>query len=394
MNASGMFTRHSGFSVKAVPVTALAAVLLIAAGCTGGKKDNQAQAPRSAPVTIATVVQKDMPVQVRAIGNVESPISVAVKSMINGEITSVHFKEGQDVMKGALLFTLDRRPLEADLRRAEATLAKDIATATNARVDARRYAALEKEGVIARQQSEQMESSALAAEELVRADRAAVENARAQLQYATIYSPITGRTGNLSIQLGNVVKANDTPSLVTINQLSPIYVTFTIPEQFLSEVKRYMALHTLTVEASIPNDSQPAVGNLTFVDNAVDRQTGTIKLKATFENADRRLWPGQFVNVTMTLTTQPNAVVVPAQAVQAGQEGAYVFVVKADNTAESRPVKIARTVAGQSVVESGVQPGDRVVTDGQIRLVPGIKVDIRNGNTSSADASASQGGQS
>ncbi|MFB3916587.1 MAG: efflux RND transporter periplasmic adaptor subunit [Terriglobales bacterium] len=380
--------------MKAASLGVLAGALLWTAACTGGKKNDQAQAPRSAPVTVATVVQRDMPVQIHAIGNVESPTSVAVKSMVSGEITSVHFKEGQDVKKGALLFTLDRRPLEAELRRAEATLAKDIATATNARVDARRYAALAREGVIAQQQAEQMESSARADEELVQADRAAVENARAQLQYTTIYSPITGRTGNLSIQLGNVVKANDTPSLVTINQISPIYVTFTIPEQFLSEVKRYMVLHKLAVEASIPNDSRPAVGTLTFIDNAVDRQTGTIKLKATFDNADRRLWPGQFVNVTMTLTTQPNAIVVPAQAVQTGQQGTYVFVVKADNTAESRPVKVARTIAGQSVVESGVQPGDRVVTDGQLRLVPGAKVEIRNGSTSNAEASGSQGTQS
>lgn len=365
-------------AAKLATALALPAVIVVLAACGTGKKQEQSAAPRTVPVTVAMAVQKDMPMQINAIGAVESMNTVQVKTMINGEITSVPFKEGQEVRKGQMLFTLDRRPLEAELRRAEATLAKDRATAMNAKADALRYAALGKEGVVAQQTTDQMQTAAAASEELVRADEAAVQNAKVQLQYAQIASPITGKTGNLTVQLGNVVKANDA-ALVSINQMEPIYVTFTIPEQFLAEVKRYMAQHKLTVAAAVPNDPQPATGTLTFVDNTVDRQTGTIRLKGTFENKDRRLWPGQFVNVTLTLATQPNAIVVPTQAVQSGQQGQYVYVVKSDNTAESRPVKVSRTIAGQAVVETGVQAGDKVVTDGQLRLVPGAKVDIRGG---------------
>ncbi len=372
----------------------VAAVLLgigLLAGCGQGKQP--ARVAAAVPVTVATAVQKDVPVQITAIGTVESMTSVAVKSMLNGEITSINFKEGQDVKKGQLLFTIDKRPTEADLRRAEATLAKDMATAENARADARRYQALFKEGVVASQQAEQMQTAADAADALVQADRAAVTNARVQLVYTNIDSPINGRTGNVTIQLGNVVKANDLP-LVTINQITPIYVTFTIPEQFLGEVKRYMAQRRLTVTAAVPNDAKPAEGMLTFVDNTVDRQTGTIKLKGTFANSDRRLWPGQYINVTLTLTTQPNAVVVPSQAVQNGQQGQYVFVVNKDMTAESRQVSVARTIGNQSVIASGVLPGDVVVTDGQLRLTPGAKVEVKSngpGQGQNAEAGKQQG---
>jgi multidrug efflux system membrane fusion protein len=369
-------------SLRRLPKVALAVLLpgLLLVACGTGKKKEQSAAPRTVPVTVATAVQKEMPVQVNAIGTVESMNTVQVKTMINGEITSVAFKEGQEVRRGQLLFTLDRRPLEAEVRRAEATLAKDRATAMNAKADALRYAALGKEGVVAQQTTDQMQTAAAASEELVRADEAAVQNAKVQLQYAAIASPITGKTGNLVVQLGNVVKANDA-ALVSINQIEPIYVTFTVPEQFLGEIKRYMAQRRLAVAANVPNDPQPSIGTLTFVDNTVDRQTGTIRLKGTFDNKDRRLWPGQFVNVTLTLATQPNAIVVPTQAVQAGQQGQYVYVVKGDNTAESRAVKVSRTIAGQAVVESGVQAGDKVVTDGQLRLVPGAKVDVRGGGS-------------
>jgi multidrug efflux system membrane fusion protein len=393
MRSNSMWGRRMG----GVGLALLVFVLPLMLACAGGRKPDQAMAgPRTVPVTVSTAVQKDVPLQITAIGAVEPMNTVQVKTMISGEITGVAFKEGQDVRKGQLLFTIDRRAIEADLRRAQATLAKDRATQLQARADAARYAALGKEGVVARQMADQMEASANAADELVRADEAAVQNAKVQLQYAEIYSPINGRTGNLSVQLGNVVKANDA-SLVSINQVAPIYVTFSIPEQYLAEVKKYGALHKLAVAAAIPNDPQPALGVLTFVDNAVDRQTGTIKLKGTFENADRRLWPGQFVNVTLTLATQPNALVVPTQAVQNGQDGQYVYVIRADNTAESRPVKIARTVGGQAVVESGIAPGDKVVTDGQLRLLPGVKVEIRNSGPSegqNAEAATAEGKQS
>jgi multidrug efflux system membrane fusion protein len=357
-------------------VTLLAALLLTVWLAACGRKSDTG-GPASVPVTVATAVQKEMPIEIGVIGNVESITSVQVKPMINGEIISVNFKEGQDVRKGDLLFVIDPRAFEADLHRNEANLVRDIATAVNARADANRYEALWKDGVVAPQLADQMRSAADAAEALVQADRAAVENAKVQLLYTKIYSPINGRTGNLTIQLGNVIKANDL-SLLTINQITPIYVAFTIPEERLGEVKRYMAQRKLRVIAKLPNDPNPAEGVLTFIDNTVDRQTGTIKLKATFENLDRRLWPGQFVNVVMTLTTQPGAVVVPAKAVQDGQQGPYLFVVDKEMKAEPRSVTVARTVGNESVVTSGVQPGEVVVTDGQIRLIPGAKVEFKN----------------
>jgi multidrug efflux system membrane fusion protein len=329
------------------------------------------------PVVVATALQKEVPLEIKAIGAVESVTAVQVKSMISGEITSVHFKEGQDVRKGDPLFTIDPRPHEAELLRDEATLARDVANAEHARAEARRYQALWKEGVVASQQAEQMQTAAEAADALVRADRAAVETARVQLQYTKIFSPLNGRTGDLSIQQGNVIKANDLP-LVSINQIDPIYVTFTIPEQSLGDVRRHMAQHSLKVKAFLPNDAVPAEGVLTFVDNAVDRQTGTIKLKATFANADRRLWPGQYVEVSLTLATETNAVVIPAQAVQPGQQGQFVFVIDDDKKAKYRLIKIARMLGDQAVVASGLQPGEVVVIDGQVRLKPDDKVDISN----------------
>jgi membrane fusion protein, multidrug efflux system len=357
-------------------------LMLALAACTGTKKPEQSASARGAgaavPVTVALAVKRDVPLEIDAIGTVEPINMVAVKSQIAGEITSVNFTEGQDVKKGQLLFTIDRRPLEADLRRAEATLAKDTATAANDKAQAERYVALAKQGVVATQVTDQMVAAARASQELIKADRAAVENARVQLQYTGIYSPIDGRTGNLAVQRGNIVKANDVPILVTINQINPIYVTFTIPEQLLPEVKRYAAGRKLKVKAQMPNDTHPAVGDLTFMDNTVDRQTGTIKLKGTFTNVDRRLWPGQFVNTTLTLTTQPNAITVPAPAVQTGQQGQYVYVVKQDKSVEQRKVQIERTLGQDAIVAAGVQPGETVVTDGQLRLTPASKVDIKS----------------
>lgn len=376
--------KSASFGVSCVLLVLLGIAL---AGCAQKKK-----APRAAtvPVMVATATQQDMPVQITAIGTVEAVNSVQVKSMVNGEITSVNFQEGQDVGKGALLFTIDRRQAEADLRRAQATLARDIATEQNALAEARRYIALQKEGVVARQLAEQMQSAAEAATALVQADRAAVANARVQLQYSRIYAPISGRTGTLQFDRGNVVKANDTSYLVAINQISPIYVTFTIPEQMLPQVKKYMAGRKLSVVAAIANDPRPAVGTLTFVDNLVDRQTGTIKLKATFSNGDRRLWPGLYVNVTLTLATEANVVVVPSQAVQNGQQGPFVFVVKKDMTTESRQVRIDRTVGDKSVIAEGVKAGEMVVTDGQLRLTPDAKVEIKKSGPG-ADAAKQQG---
>jgi len=305
---------------------------------------------------------------------------VGVKPQITGEIVGVHFTEGQDVKKGQLLFTFDPRPFEADLLRAEATLAQDEAKLKNAEVEAHRYTKLVEAGVVAKEQAEQIQTNHEALVATVKADRAQVEYARVQLIYTKIYSPMDGRTGNLMLHRGTVVKANPDNPIITINQINPIYVTFSVPQQVLPEIKQHMAREKLKVTATIQGqEERPEAGTLTFVDNNVDLNTGTIKLKGTFANSERRLWPGQYVNVALTLAEQLNAIVVPTQAIQTGQNGSYVFVVKPDLTAESRPVKVERNVDNQAVIESGLSAGEKVVTDGQIRLVPGSKVEIKNG---------------
>ncbi len=373
-------------SFSGLALTALAAALILL-GCSSQKV--QSAAPAAVPVTVATAEQKTVPVQVRAIGNVEPYTTVGVKPQVTGEIMEVHFSEGQDVRKGQLLFTLDPRSFEADLQRAEGTLAKDKATAANDEAQAKRYARLYESGVVAKEQYDDMQSKAEASQANVAADKAAVEYARVQLSYTRIYSPVTGRTGNLMVHRGNVVKANPDNPIVTINQVEPIYVTFSVPQQYLPEIKQRMQSGKLKVEAVLPENATPALGNLTFIDNTVDLATGTIKLKGTFENRDRRLWPGSFSNVVLTLAQQPDAVVVPTAAVQTGQEGQYVFVVKPDQTADMRRVETGWNVDNMTVIKKGVQGGERVVTDGQVRLVPGAKVEIKRPQQQSA-ASVSQ----
>jgi membrane fusion protein, multidrug efflux system len=357
--------------------------------CSGSK----AAPPRitAVPILAASVEQKDVPLQVKAIGAVEAYSNVSVKTQITGELTGVHFKEGQDVSKGQLLFTLDKRPFEAVLKQAQGMLAKDQAQAANARAQAKRYESLNKAGVVSREEYEQMQSNADALDAAVLADQAAVDNARVQVVYCTIYSPIDGRTGPLLIHQGNMIKANDTPFLVSINQVQPIYATFTVPEQNLADIKRYSSQGKLRVQAFIPNDTRgPAGGWLSFIDNTVDQATGTIKLKGEFANTDRRLWPGQFVDVTLTLAQQPNAIVVPSQAIQNGQTGQFVFVIKADMTVEARPVTLDRSTDGQAVISNGLAAGEQVVTDGQLRLVPGVtKVELKQAATPEADAPTS-----
>src|SRR6266542_6336574 len=275
--------------------------------------------------------------------------SVSVRAQITGELTSVNFKEGDDVKKGQVLFTLDRRPLEGALLQAQANLDRDIAQAANAKSQAQRYTDLADRGIATKEQVETSRTAATALDATVGADRAAVENAKVQLQYATIAAPIPGRTGTLMVHAGNLVRANDTTPLVVINQVTPINVTFAIPEARLAEVKRYMAQGSLTVEAQPPNDPGIASkGRIGFVDNQVDPTTGTIRLKGTFPNANRRLWPGQFVNVAVTLTTDPTALVVPTTAVQSGQQGQYVFIVKPDQRVELRNVTVARAEGAET----------------------------------------------
>jgi membrane fusion protein, multidrug efflux system len=330
------------------------------------------------PVTVAPVVRKTVPVEVRAIGNVMAYSTVAVKSRIAGQLLKVSFQEGQDVRKGDLLFTIDARPFQAALKQAEATLAHDQYQAANAAADAARYEALYKQGIIPRQQADQSRANADALKAQVNADQAAIENAKVQLAYTTISSPLDGRAGNLLIHEGNMIKENDAP-MVVINQVEPIFAAFSVPQMYLPRIKRYMAARTLKVQA-VPKEegSAPVTGDLSFIDNAIDVSTGTIQLKATFRNQQRTLWPGQFVDVVLGLSSQPNALLVPAEAVQNGQRGPYVYVVKSDSTVEPRLVTIGRTVEGQAVIDKGLAAGETVVTDGQLRLSPGAKVRVKS----------------
>ena len=280
--------------------------------------------------------------------------------------------------KGQLLFTIDPRPFQAALRQAEANVARDLAQAKNADEQARRYAGLIKDGIVTQEQYDALRTNADAFASSVAADRAAVENARIQLSYCRITSPISGRTGALIANLGTMVKANDTPAMVTINQTTPIYVTFSVPEKELITIKRELAGGKLSVAVVIPSDPRgPVSGAITFVDNAVDMATGTIRLKGTFANSEHRLWPGQFVTVSLILATLKNATVVPSPAILSGQQGQYVYVVKQDGTAELCPVKAGISIEGKTVVETGLKPGETVVTDGQMRVMPGGKVEVK-----------------
>ncbi|HVO15222.1 MAG TPA: efflux RND transporter periplasmic adaptor subunit [Alphaproteobacteria bacterium] len=332
-------------------------------------------AGRPAPVVVAAVAPRAVPITLGVIGNVEAYSTVSIKSRIDGQLVSAGFQEGQLVHKGDLLFSIDPRSFEAQVQQAEATLARDQAQLEGAKADLARYTRLSKSGYSSEQQFEQQRATTKALEATIRADQAALEIAKLQLEYTQIKSPIDGRTGNILIKPGNLVKANDTNAIVVINQTEPIYVSFAVPEQNLTEIKRRMAQGPLKVEAHVPGADKADTGEVTFVNNAVDASTGTIQIKATFANADERLTPGQFVEVTVFLSVLENALVVPSEAIQAGQNGPYVFVVKPDQTAESRPVVTGPSVDGFTVVAQGLKAGERVITEGQLRVVPGAKVD-------------------
>ncbi len=363
---------------------ALGALLLVSvlAACSGdGDGRTEGHDPRqrmTVPVTVTRAIKKTVPIELSAIGNVQSYAKVQIKAQVEGQLTGVHFKEGQEVHKGDLLFTIDPAPFQARLQQARANLARDRARLLNAKKQVERYASVATKGYVSAEQFDQVRTDAMALEATVKADEAAVESARLELKYCTIRSPLTGFTGELKVDQGNLIKANDNDKpLVIIRQVSPIYVVFSLPEQYLAEVKQYLSRGPLQVEAVIPGGRvDPVRGRLSFVDNAVDTTTGTIQLKATFANQDKILWPGQFVNVALILTTQPDAVVLPPQAVQTGQDGQYVFVVAADSTAEYRPVVVSRSFPDEVIVAKGVRVGERVVTDGQLRLAPGAPVKV------------------
>jgi membrane fusion protein, multidrug efflux system len=336
-------------------------------------------ASAAVPVDTAPVVVKTMPVDLQAVGNVEASSTVEVRSQVTGQLLSVGFSEGQDVAAGQLLFALDSRPFEAALKQAQAALAKDQAQAKNADAQRARNADLLKRGLVAQSDYDALVASAAALHAAADADEAQVDNAKLQLQYTRITAPVSGRTGALLVHQGALVRSNDTTPLVVINQLAPIYVSFSVPSRLLSEIRSERDRGPLAVEAVVSGSSNPSShGAVSFIDNAADQTTDTVRLKATFANADRRLWPGQFVEVTLRLAVDPHAIVVPAVAVQPGQQGSFVFVVKPDNTVEQRPVTVLRIGGDEAVIGTGLQAGEIVVTDGQLRLTPGAHISVKN----------------
>jgi len=377
---------------------------LLLTGCSKEQAQSTSGFP-PVPVSVAVAAQEAVPVQIRAIGTVEPSSTVQIKSQVAGLLLSVHFTEGSEVSKGDLLFEIDPLPFRdalaqaeaavakdrAQLSQAQANLARDVAQSKSADADAKRYEQLAKEGVAPAMQATQQRASADAMQQSTLADQAAIESARASLDsdqaavarakldlgYCEIRSPVSGRTGNLLVHAGNLIKVNDVP-LVVINQIAPIFVSFGVPEEQLAAIKQKTAREKLFVDASTDSapqhDAPIARGVLTVIDNAVDTNTGTIRLKATFDNRERLLWPGQFVNVILTLDTQNNATVVPSEAVQDGQKGQFIFVVKGDQTVESRNVTVTRTIGRRAVIAKGIAPGETVVTDGQLRLFPGAKI--------------------
>ena len=356
-----------------------AASFLVFLPLSGCSKQQAAPPPRvtAIPVVVAKVTQRAMPVQLSSIGNVGS-YSVSVRAQVAGELLAVHFKEGDSVQKDQLLFTIDSRPYEAALAQAQATLLRDKAVAANSQAQAQRLAKLLADGVVSPSDADTSKSAADAAAATVAADDAAVKTAQLNVEYCKIYSPMDGRTGSVMVKPGNLVKVADVP-IVVINRVSPMHVDFTVPQEYLPEIRRYMAAGPLRVEATVPNNAgPPEVGTLTFIDNIVDTTTGTIHLRSTFENKSGVLWPGLYVNTLMTLAQESNATVIPSQALTAGQQGAFVYIVQADGTVAPRSVTSNRSVEGLAVIDKGLQPGETVVTDGQVRLVPGSKVQIKN----------------
>lgn len=410
-------------------------ILLLLSGlsaCAASEaQSTKSQGDRAVPVVSAQVTRKTVPIQVQTTGTVQAYSTITLKSQVDGQLMGVYFQEGQMVHKGDLMFKIDPRPLQATLdqaianrakaiaqvnqaqaqvgqavaqvNQARAAVARDLAQARNADVQAQRYTSLVNQGAVSREQAEQYQTTATAQRSTVAADQsnvanaiaavesakanvqnaqaavsaadAQVENAKVQLSYASIYAPNDGRLGKLNVNQGNLVKANDTNPLVTISQVRPIYVEFSIPQAQLPELRKYQAQHSLQVQAKSPQDAGPPVrGELVFVDSGVDATTGTIKLKASFTNENGRLTPGQFVNVVLKLVEEPNAIAVPAPVVQAGQKGSFVYVIKPDQTVEARPVTTGQTVNNQTVIKTGLQAGERVVLDGQFNLTPGAKV--------------------
>ena len=356
----------------------LIAVLALVSGCTGKESAPTAMAQGPVAVLVAPVVQKTVPNQLHEVGTVEAYSTVSIKSRVEGHLEAIHFKEGDYVKKGQPLFTLDRRTYQAAVDQANANLARDAGQAKQAETDEQRYAYLLKFGVGSREQYDQAHAKAASLIAAAAADRAAVESMRLNLAYTEIRSPIDGRTGHLSNHEGDLIKADADTAMVVINQIEPIYVDFHIPESDLAQVRQDMQKRSLEVDAAIPGQPQaPEHGLLSFIENSVDSTTGQILLKGLFQNENRRLWPGLYVNAVLTLHEIPNAIIVPSQAIQNGQQGSFVFVVGHDMKVQSRPVVAGTSLDGQTIVERGLAQGETVVTDGQLRLAPGMTVKVK-----------------
>ena len=366
----------------------LAAAIVAALGAAGigtyfiadGRAKESRKVPKegpAVPVTVAEVAQETVPIRMQAIGNVEAYQTVAVKARVDGQINAVNFREGQHVGKGEVLFRIDPRPYEAALRQAEANVLRDAAARDQARSQERRYEELLGKNFISKEAYAQIRTNAETAEAVAKASHALLENARLNLEYCTIASPLDGYVGKALLQAGNLVKANDVNPLVVINQVKPIYVNFAVPEQILPEVRKYMASGPLSVQAKLPDpQATPPEGKLIFIDNAVDPSTGTIRLRAQFDNADAALWPGQFVNVSVRLYDQANAFVIPSGAVQTGPDGQYVYVIGPEQLAEVRHIRVQRAEGERTIVAEGLRKGELVVTRGQLRLGPKTRVQI------------------
>ncbi|HSU64090.1 MAG TPA: efflux RND transporter periplasmic adaptor subunit [Burkholderiales bacterium] len=365
----------AGAVVVALVAGGIAAYFSTDSGAREGRKGGKASP--AVPVTVAPVTQETVPIELRAIGNVEAYSTVALKARVDGQIVEVNFREGQPVRKGAVLFRIDPRPYEAALRQAEANALRDAAARDQARSQEKRYQELLDKNFISKEAYAQIRTNAATAEATASASEAALENARLNLEYCTIPSPLDGYVGRVLLQAGNLAKANDVNPLLVINQVRPVYVNFAVPEQNLPEVRKYMAAGALMVEVLPTDAGQKRVeGKLIFIDNAVDPTTGTIRLRAQFDNVDAALWPGQFVNVSVRLYEQVDAIVIPAPAVQNGPQGQYVYVVGPDLVADVRKITVLRTDGERTIVASGLQKGERVVTRGQLRLGAKTRVQL------------------
>src|SRR5881296_4530543 len=362
------------------PMTAATRVaLLLVLRCS----HKGAGGPARVPVTVARAEQRAVPYQIVATGTAAPRQTVAVQSQVTGVLTHVAFREGDEVVSGQVLFQIDPRPFQAALDQARAMLARDVAQAENATLDATRYAELVKQDYVTKQDYDAKRANAEALRAAVRADSAAVANADLSLEYTTIRALIAGRTGRLLVREGNLVRATANDTLVVINRIQPILVRFAVPELHLPDIQRYRKNRLPVLVSPSKEDTTFSEGVLTFIDNSVDTTTGTVLLKAEFPNRDSALWPGEFLNTRLQLYIEDKALVVPSQAVMSGQQGSYLFVLNQDGTARSQPVTVERTAGAYAVLAQGaeggggVRPGDEVVTDGQLRLVPGAPVEVK-----------------